>query len=158
MDWRADRITTALRGSNPTVLRRMSTAFAVIGDVQFLPGYCVLLVDRLGVDRLTDLDRRDRAAFLGDLDRLAEAVQTVCGRRDAAFRRVNLEIQGNLDPFLHAHVWPRYDWESADRVTGPVGAYPESRWRDPMTRLGPQHDGWRADLGTELDRLARLAR
>ncbi len=158
MDWRANRITTALRGSNPTVLRRMSAAFAVIGDVQFLPGYCVLLIDRLGVDRLSDLDRPERAAFLTDLDRLAEAVQNVCGRRDAAFRRVNLEIQGNLDPFLHAHVWPRYDWEPADRVTRPVGAYPESQRRDPVTRLGPQHDGWRADLGAELDRLDRLDR
>lgn len=28
--------------------------------------------------------------------------------------RVNYEIFGNLDPFVHAHVFPRYAWESED--------------------------------------------
>ena len=37
-DWRADRIGAALRGDNPTVLRRMPGGFAVVGDVQWLPG------------------------------------------------------------------------------------------------------------------------
>jgi hypothetical protein len=37
-DWRADRIGSALRGENPTVLRRLEAGFAVIGDTQFLPG------------------------------------------------------------------------------------------------------------------------
>ncbi len=152
-DWRQDRIGAALRGENPTVIRRLSNAFAVIGDAQFLPGYSVLLIDRRGVDRLSDLTRTDRLGFLGDLDRLGEAVENVCRRRDASFRRVNLEIQGNLDPFLHAHVWPRYDWESSDQVTRPVGRYPSSRWSDPLTALGPAHQPWRAELGAELDRL-----
>lgn len=151
--WRLDRIGAARRGTNPTVLRRLPTSFAVIGDVQFLPGYCVLLIDRPGVERLTDLDRPERSGFLADLDRLAEAVENVCRTRDPAFRRVNLEIQGNLDPFLHAHVWPRYDWEAPELVTGPVGRYPTSRWRDPTTALGAQHDSWRVDLEAELDRL-----
>ncbi|MFB9577391.1 diadenosine tetraphosphate hydrolase, partial [Streptomyces yanii] len=54
-DWRMDRIGTALRGENPTVLRRLTSGFAVIGDVQFLPGYSVLLVDEPDVQRLSDL-------------------------------------------------------------------------------------------------------
>lgn len=36
-DWREDRIGSALRGENPTVLRRLEAGFAVIGDTQFLP-------------------------------------------------------------------------------------------------------------------------
>jgi hypothetical protein len=48
-DRRTDRIGAALRGENPTVLRRLRAGFAVIGDVQFLPGYSVLLVDEPGV-------------------------------------------------------------------------------------------------------------
>lgn len=151
--WRQDRINAARQGTNPTVLRRLSTSFAVIGDVQFLPGYCVLLIDRPGVDRLSDLPRSGRRGFLSDLDRLAESVENVCRARDRAFRRVNLEIQGNLDPFLHAHVWPRYGWEPAGLITGPVGRYPPSCWRDPSTVLGPEHDLWRTDLKAELDRL-----
>ncbi|KJY33773.1 hypothetical protein VR46_33360, partial [Streptomyces sp. NRRL S-444] len=42
-DWRNDRIGSAHRGENPTVLRRLDQGFAVIGDRQFLPGYAVLL-------------------------------------------------------------------------------------------------------------------
>ena len=40
-DWRMDRIGSAQRAENPTVLRHLDAGFAVIGDTQFLPGYCV---------------------------------------------------------------------------------------------------------------------
>lgn len=153
MTWKADRIGSSLRGENPTVLRRLGAGFANIGDVQFLPGYCVLLVDNPEVQRLTDLPRDRRARFLADMDVLGEAVERVCGRRDPAFRRVNLEILGNTDPYLHAHVWPRYDWEPADVVGRPVWLYPVERWSDPATALGPEHDGLRAELTAEIDLL-----
>ncbi|MFC5909819.1 HIT family protein [Streptacidiphilus monticola] len=154
-DWRRDRIGSALRGTNPTVLRRLDAGFAVLGDVQFLPGYAVLLADDPGAQRLTDLPRPRRAAFLADLDRLGEAVERVCGRLDPAFRRVNLEIVGNTDPFLHAHIWPRYAWEPAEHVARPVWLYPRERWSDPATALGPRHDVLRAALTAELDRPAQ---
>ncbi|MET7289914.1 diadenosine tetraphosphate hydrolase [Streptomyces sp. NPDC005573] len=153
VDWRADRIGAALCGENPTVLRRLGAGFAVIGDVQFLPGYSVLLVDEPGVQRLSDLPRAKRLAFLSDMDRLGEAVERVCRRSDPAFRRVNLEILGNTDPFLHAHVWPRFDWEPAESVGRPVWLYPADRWRDESFGLGPRHDALRTELGNELDRL-----
>ena len=154
-DWRTDRVGAALRGDNPTVLRRLSAGFAVIGDVQFLPGYSVLISDTPGVDRLTDLPRPRRLAFLDDLERLGAAVEQVCARRDPGFRRVNLEILGNTDPFLHAHVWPRYDWEGDDAVRRPVWHYPTTHWSDPSptTVLGPAHDGLRAELTAELTAL-----
>ena len=135
------------------LLRRLDAGFANIGDVQFLPGYCVLLVDAPEVQRLTDLPRDRRARFLADMDVLGEAVERVCGRRDPAFRRVNLEILGNTDPYLHAHVWPRYDWEPADVVGRPVWLYPVERWSDPATALGPEHDDLRAELTAEIDLL-----
>jgi diadenosine tetraphosphate (Ap4A) HIT family hydrolase len=157
--WKRDRVGAALAGENPTVLRRMTAGFAVVGDVQFLPGYCVLITDTPGVDRLVDLPRERRLAFLADLERLAEAVGTVCRRRDPAYRRVNLEILGNHDAFLHAHVWPRYDWEGPDHTWRPVALHPIERWRDPApdTVLGPQHDALRAELTAELDRLCVAA-
>ncbi|WP_199745780.1 hypothetical protein [Amycolatopsis sp. WAC 04182] len=67
-DWKRDRIGSALRGENPTVLRRLDAGFAVIGDTQFLPGYCVLLTDSPGVGRLTDLPRPRRLEFLADME------------------------------------------------------------------------------------------
>ncbi|MFE2264989.1 diadenosine tetraphosphate hydrolase [Streptomyces griseosporeus] len=152
-DWRTDRIGSALRGENPTVLRRLSAGFAAIGDVQFLPGYSVLLVDDPKVERLSDLPREKRLAFLADMDHLGEAVEEACRRTDAAFRRVNLEILGNSDGFLHAHVWPRFEWEPADLVRMPVWLYPHDQWTDKQYALGPQHDPIRRAIGEELDRL-----
>jgi diadenosine tetraphosphate (Ap4A) HIT family hydrolase len=152
-DWRTDRIGSALRGENSTVLRRLDAAFAMIGDVQFLPGYSVLLVDDPEVERLSDLPRAKRLSFLSDMDQLGEAVERACRRLDAAFRRVNLEILGNTDRFLHAHVWPRFEWEPTDLVGMPVWLYPPDRWSDGHFALGPQHDLLREAIGGELDQL-----
>ncbi|MFI8916408.1 diadenosine tetraphosphate hydrolase [Streptomyces sp. NPDC053513] len=152
-EWRKDRIGAALKGENPTVLRRLTAGFAVIGDVQFLPGYSVLLVDEPGVQRLSDLPRGRRLSFLSDMDQLGEAVERACRRLDPAFRRVNLEILGNKDPFLHAHVWPRFEWEPAEVVGPPVWLYPRDWWSEGQFRLGPRHDVLREAIGSELDRL-----
>ncbi|WP_114854100.1 HIT family protein [Brachybacterium sp. YJGR34] len=150
--WETDRVGSALRGTNPTVLSRLPGGFAVIGDVQFLPGYCVLLTDRPGAGRLTDLPRAERLRFLGSMDLLGEAVESVCTARDPAFRRVNLEILGNTDPFLHAHVWPRYDWEG-ELAPRPVWLHPARRWSDPATRLSAEHDTLRATLSARISEL-----
>ena len=95
--WKADRIGSARAGTNPTVLARLTRSYAVMGDTQFLPGYCVLLVDTPGVDRLTDLPKRQRREFLEDMDTLGEAVETACRVTDPGFRRMNYEILGNTD-------------------------------------------------------------
>ncbi|MEU1850403.1 diadenosine tetraphosphate hydrolase [Streptomyces sp. NPDC019990] len=152
-EWRADRIGSALRGENPAVMRRLDAGFAVIGDVQFLPGYSVLLADDPAVQRLSELPRSRRLAFLGDMDRLGEAVERACRRMESGFRRVNLEILGNADGFLHAHVWPRYDWEPEDLVRLPVWLYPRRRWSEERYALGARHDRLREAIGEELDRL-----
>ncbi|MBK3547853.1 HIT family protein [Streptomyces sp. MBT60] len=152
-DWRSDRIGAALKGENPTVLRRLAAGFAVIGDVQFLPGYSVLLVDDPDVQRLSDLPRPKRLSFLSDMGHLGEAVERVCRRTDPAFRRVNLEILGNTDPFLHAHIWPRFEWEPSNVVSRPVWLYPQERWSDEQFKLGPQHDALRDAISNELDQL-----
>lgn len=152
-DFRADRIGSALRGENPTVVRRLDAGFAVMGDVQFLPGYAILLTDEPGVERLSDLPRPRRLAYLADLDRLGEAVERACRAADPAFHRVNLEILGNTDPILHAHVWPRFDWEPDHLVRMPVWLYPRDHWRDARHALGPDQDAIRAAIGAELDAL-----
>ncbi|MDI6105464.1 diadenosine tetraphosphate hydrolase [Actinoplanes sp. NEAU-A12] len=149
-NWREDRIGSALRGENPTVLQRLPGGFAVIGDVQWLPGYCVLLTDDPAVGRLTDMPRARRLVFLESMERLGEAVERACAESDPAFRRINLEILGNTDPYLHAHIWPRYDWEPPEIVGRPVYVYPRQRWTDPATALGPRHDPLRAAIRRHL--------
>lgn len=106
-----------------------------------------------GVDRLSDLPRPERLRYLADVDLVATAVEKVCSDRDRGYRRVNVEILGNTDAFLHAHIWPRYDWEAPEMIGKPVWLYPSERWRDEATSLGSEHADLRLALATELDRL-----
>ena len=47
-----------------------------MGDVQWLPGYCVLLTDDPDVQQLSELPHPTRMQYLESLDRLAEAVES----------------------------------------------------------------------------------
>lgn len=145
-EWRDDRIGAALRGENPSVIARVPGGFATMGDPQFLPGYCVLLTDDPSVTRLSDLGRDARRGYLDSVAALAEAVEVACAASDPAFRRVNIEILGNHSPYLHTHVWPRYDWEPPAVVQRPVWLHPIEHWHDPATALGPQHDPLRRSI------------
>ena len=149
-NWREERIESAIDGRNPTVLAELSAAYAVIGDVQFLPGYSLALTKTPGIDRLSDLPRVERLRYLADVDLLADAVETVCRRMDPAYRRLNVEILGNTDAFLHCHIWPRYEWEPLEIIGRPVWLYDTARWRDPATALGSTHDEMRSALTAEV--------
>lgn len=138
-DWKADRIRAAQDGRNPTLLAKLPESFAVIGDAQYLPGYCVLLVDDPAVDRLTDLPRDRRLRFLESMDHFGEAIQRACSELDPGFRRLNYEILGNTDAYLHAHIFARYEWEPADRIGGPVWRYDKALFYGEATELGSQH-------------------
>ena len=122
-DWRADRVGAARRGDNPLVLARMRSSWAVLGDTQFLPGYCVLLSDVDGTNHLTDLPRVQREEFLSDMALLGEAMMIACTGLDPSLRRINYEILGNVEPALHAHVIPRYAYEPEELRTRPVWFY-----------------------------------
>ncbi len=138
-------------------MAKLPGAFAVMGDVQWLPGYCVLLVDRPDVDGLNDLAPDERREYLASMAILGAAVESACRSADGGFRRLNFDILGNTDEFLHAHVWPRYDWEPVERMRKPVWLYPAEFWTLPSVRLGPQHEELRAAITVELMRLGATA-
>lgn len=118
MNWKDDRIGSAARGENPAVLLRMKSGFAVLADSQFLPGYCILL-GYPKVKSLNDLDAVSRLMFLREMSIIGDAILEVC-----APLRINYEILGNTDAYLHAHIIPRYDWEADDLRKVPVWLYP----------------------------------
>lgn len=151
VDYRVDSIGAARQGTNPDVLARMHTGWAVIGSTQHLPGYCLLIHDGTA-DQLTDLPRPARLAFLEDMLLLGEAVEQACRTADLTFSRLNYEILGNTWPHLHAHIHPRYSWEPANLRTGPVHLYGPTR-ESPEHHLGPQHDSLRAAITTALKTL-----
>lgn len=152
MDWEHDRIGAALRGENPTVLARLPGGFAVFGDVQWLPGYCVLLPDEVDVPALTSLPLAQQTQFLTSMAVLGQAVESACSALDPGFRRLNYDILGNTDEFLHAHVWPRYSWEPSQRLRKPVWLYPAENWTAAEHRAGPQHEVIRQMIEDELIR------
>ena len=147
MESERDPIGAAERGENPAVLGRLRTGWAVIGDTQRLPGYCLLLYAG-DADHLTDLPRPRRAEFLFELSLLGEVVADVCAEADPGFRRVNYEVLGNSWEHLHGHVHARYSWEPDAYRDGPVWRYPD---RDaPGHRLGPRHAALQIALARRL--------
>ena len=149
-DWMRDRIGAALRGENPLVIARMRSGFAVIGDYQLMPGYCVLLAAPQ-VNHLSDLPLPERATFLADMSLLGEAIMSI-----AQPRRMNYETLGNTDEYLHAHVWPRYEWEPQEYRGGPVWRYPrEQRFAPAHAYSDERHGELRHRIGAALQALMR---
>jgi diadenosine tetraphosphate (Ap4A) HIT family hydrolase len=112
-----ERVERARDDTNPYVICRVRSGWVVLGDHQFLRGYCLLLPDPV-VTHLNNLASADRAQFLADMAAVGEALLAVT---DAY--RVNYEILANGDPALHAHIFPRYMSEPDDRRRGPVWHY-----------------------------------
>lgn len=112
-----ERVALARNGANDKVICRMPSGWAVMGDVQFLPGYCLLLPDPV-VASLNDLDAEARATYLLDMARLGDAVLAATGAL-----RMNYEILGNSEPELHCHLFPRYATEPDDKRKMPVWFY-----------------------------------
>lgn len=46
MKWYGNRIASAINGTNPMMIKELKGGYVAFGDVQFLPGYCVLLPKR----------------------------------------------------------------------------------------------------------------
>lgn len=108
------RVEAARKGENPTVIRRVESGWVVIGDVQFLRGYCLLLPDPV-VPSLDSLTAIQRAGFLRDMTVLGDALLEA-----TEADRINYEILGNSEAALHAHLFPRYDTEPEDNRNRPA--------------------------------------
>ena len=124
------RVEGARRGTNPTVIARMDSGWAVLGDKQVVRGYSLLLPDPV-VPGLNDLDEKERTMFLLDMARLGDALLEVTGAE-----HINYEILGNWVPALHAHVAPRYEGEPPERRRAPIWFYD---W-DEATPFSPKRD------------------
>jgi len=115
-----ERVETARAGINPTVICRVPSGWVVLCDTQFLSGYCILLADPV-VASLNDLSRLKRSEFLSDMATVGDALLEVT---DAY--RINYAIAGNTDPYLHAHIVPRYMSEPEELRKGLPWSHPHS--------------------------------
>lgn len=112
-----ERVEQARSGANPKVICKMKSGWAVMGDVQFLPGYCLLLPDPV-VPSLNHLDLNGRIRFLADMTLIGDALLEVTNAY-----RINYEILGNSEPELHAHIFPRFESEPDEKRRMPAWFY-----------------------------------
>jgi len=125
------RVEACRAGTDPTVIARLASGWAVMGDPQVLEGYCLLLPDPV-VPHLNAMPPEAQVAFLADVARLGQAVLEATGAL-----RINYAMFGNLEPALHAHVHPRHANEPEALRTAHPWAYDWSAAR----RFDPERDG-----------------
>ena len=85
----------------PAMVAKMPSGCVVMGQRQVFAGYCLLIPDPV-VPHLNALAEAGRAQFLSDMALAGDALMTA-----TAAVRINYAIYGNLDPALHAHLFPR---------------------------------------------------
>lgn len=115
----SERIAAARAGTNPTVICRVPSGWAFLCDMQFLRGYVIHTADP-AVASLNDLDPQQRAIYLKDMALIGDALLEVTGAY-----RINYAIAGNTDPYLHAHIVPRYMTEPEEFRKGLPWSYPK---------------------------------
>jgi diadenosine tetraphosphate (Ap4A) HIT family hydrolase len=112
------RVEAARRGENPYVIAQMASGWLVIGDVQPLAGYSLLLADPV-VESVNALGETARTRYWLDVSRIGDALLKVTGAW-----RINYETWCNQEPSLHTHITPRYLSEAdADRRRPACTAY-----------------------------------
>jgi diadenosine tetraphosphate (Ap4A) HIT family hydrolase len=90
---------------------KMPSGWVILGERQVLPGYCLLLPDPV-VPHLNALLPELRDQFLSDMALIGDALLAVTGGV-----RINYAIFGNVEPALHAHIFPR-DSAEPDSMRG----------------------------------------
>lgn len=111
------RVAALQAGRDPTCIARLASGWAVFGERQVLRGYALLLPDPV-VPHLNALAGPERARFLADMTALGDALLAATGAV-----RINYAVFGNLEPALHAHVFPRYADEPEALRTNQPWAY-----------------------------------
>jgi diadenosine tetraphosphate (Ap4A) HIT family hydrolase len=94
-------------GDYPAMVAKTRSGWVVMGERQVFAGYCLLLPDPV-VAHLNVMASASRDRFLSDMAVVGGAV-LIC----TSALRINYAMFGNLEPALHAHIFPRYAEESA---------------------------------------------
>jgi diadenosine tetraphosphate (Ap4A) HIT family hydrolase len=130
-------------GRFPALVTRMSSGWVVMGERQVLAGYCLLLPDPVVPD-LNSLAANSRARFLLDMSLVGDALLVVTGAV-----RINYAIFGNVEPALHAHIFPRRAGEPAATRSAQPWALD---WNAAPLYSDDVHSDFKLRLETELRR------
>ncbi|MEO7774089.1 MAG: hypothetical protein ABIT36_06495 [Steroidobacteraceae bacterium] len=139
------RVAALRTGSDPTLIARMPSGWAVFNEQQFLRGCALLLPDPV-VPTLNALQGVARSQFLLDMSLLGDALLQATGAL-----RINYAMFGNQEPALHAHVVPRYGDESDKLRSAHPWAYDWAQAPAFDARaLAPLMESVRSGLGSSL--------
>ena len=105
------------RSDYPALVARVQAGWVVMGERQVLTGYCLLLPDPV-VPHLNALTGTARAVFLADMALVGDAILAT-----TSAVRINYAMFGNVEPALHAHVFPRFAGEPEDTRTAQPWAF-----------------------------------
>ncbi|MSR11025.1 MAG: hypothetical protein EXR84_04400 [Gammaproteobacteria bacterium] len=111
------RVLECQAGTYPKLVCKVSSGWVVLGDVQFLRGYCLLLPDPVVAD-LNAMAPAARTVFLQEMSIIGDVLLQITGAA-----RINYEMLGNVEPALHAHLFPRYTDEPEALRLKPVWFY-----------------------------------
>jgi diadenosine tetraphosphate (Ap4A) HIT family hydrolase len=112
-----ERVDLANKGENKTAIIKMNSGWAVLGDNQIIPGYCLLLADPL-VENINILEKTKRQQFLIDMTIIGDALINILHAKI-----INYSLLGNEDNSLHVHIHPRYEWEKEEYKKYPPWKY-----------------------------------
>jgi diadenosine tetraphosphate (Ap4A) HIT family hydrolase len=98
----------------PPLVARVRSGWSIMGERQLFAGYCLLIPDPV-VPHLNALTSVSRAQFLSDMALVGDAIMAA-----TSAVRINYAMFGNLEPALHAHLFPRgADEPQATRTAQP---------------------------------------
>ncbi len=112
-----ERVRQCQSSEYPKAICRISSGWVVLGDVQFLPGYSLLLPDPV-VPHLNEMDAETRKVFLYEMSVVGDVILEITGAA-----RINYEMLGNVEPALHAHIFPRFEDEPEELRLKPAWLY-----------------------------------
>jgi diadenosine tetraphosphate (Ap4A) HIT family hydrolase len=125
----------------PSAVTKLPSGWVIMGERQVLPGYCLLLPDPV-VPHLNALDTDARAQFLFDMALVGDVLLVI-----TAAARINYAIYGNVDPALHAHIFPRDSAEPEDTRTAQPWALD---WNAAPLYSDALHGDFKRRVGMEL--------
>lgn len=125
----------------PAAIAKLPSGWVVMGERQVLPGYCLLLPDPV-VPHLNALPAQARSQFLDDMAIIGDVLLLV-----TAAARINYAIYGNVDPALHAHIFPRDSAEPESTRTAQPWALD---WNAAPFYSDALHGDFKRRVGAEL--------
>jgi diadenosine tetraphosphate (Ap4A) HIT family hydrolase len=125
----------------PAAIAKVPSGWVVMGERQVLPGYCLLLPDPV-VPHLNALAAQARSEFLDDMALIGDVLLAL-----TAAARINYAIYGNVDPALHAHIFPRDSAEPESTRTAQPWALD---WNAAPFYSDALHGDFKRRVGVEL--------